>query len=178
MSLLLNNGFQQWYLLFYNSRLLCGPVMAAKHNPLLSKDNWSSVCIHFRNFNLPSFWKGWCYRTKNYGIKFIINDITCLLNFMKTRKLVQRLWGGGVHTDEQRHCWFQKPPVNFVPIVLQTMLSGSTVTGMARPRVADRGDGLQIWRVAAHILNKQSRTADSGWSSSQEVGRRANNPTP
>jgi hypothetical protein len=37
---------------------------------------------------------------------------------------------------------------------------------MARPRVADRGDGLQIWRVAANILNKQSRTADSGWSSS------------
>jgi hypothetical protein len=34
--------------------------------------------------------------------------------------------------------------------------------GMARPRVADRGYGLQIWRVAANILNKQSRTADSG----------------
>jgi hypothetical protein len=32
--------------------------------------------------------------------------------------------------------------------------------GMARPRVSDRGDGLQIWRVAANILNKQ--TADSG----------------
>jgi hypothetical protein len=42
--------------------------------------------------------------------------------------------------------------------------------GMARPRVADRGDGLQIRRVAANILNKQSRTADSGWSSSLGVG--------
>jgi hypothetical protein len=40
------------------------------------------------------------------------------------------------------------------------------------------GDGLQIWRVAANILNKQSRTADSGWSSSLGVGRGANNPTP
>jgi hypothetical protein len=50
--------------------------------------------------------------------------------------------------------------------------------GMARPRVADRGDGLQIWRVAAIILNKQSRTADSGWSSSLGVGRWANNPSP
>jgi hypothetical protein len=29
---------------------------------------------------------------------------------------------------------------------------------MARSRVADR-DGLQIWRVAANMLNKQSRTA-------------------
>jgi hypothetical protein len=42
---------------------------------------------------------------------------------------------------------------------------------MARPRVADRGDGLQIWRVAVNILNKQSRTVDSGWYSSLEVGR-------
>jgi hypothetical protein len=50
--------------------------------------------------------------------------------------------------------------------------------GTARPRVADRGDGLQIWRVAANILNKQSRTADSGWSSSLGVWRGANNPSP
>jgi hypothetical protein len=41
---------------------------------------------------------------------------------------------------------------------------------MARPQVADGGDGLQIWRVAANILNKQSRTADSRWSSSLEMG--------
>jgi hypothetical protein len=33
---------------------------------------------------------------------------------------------------------------------------------MARPQVADEGDGLQIWRVAANILNKQWRTADRG----------------
>jgi hypothetical protein len=38
--------------------------------------------------------------------------------------------------------------------------------GMARPRIADRGVGLQIWMVAANILNKQSRTADRGWPSS------------
>jgi hypothetical protein len=40
---------------------------------------------------------------------------------------------------------------------------------MARPQVADGGDGLQIWWVAANILNKQSRTADKGWSSSFRV---------
>jgi predicted nuclease with TOPRIM domain len=33
---------------------------------------------------------------------------------------------------------------------------------MARPQVADGGDGLQIWRVAANVLNKESRTAESG----------------
>jgi hypothetical protein len=34
--------------------------------------------------------------------------------------------------------------------------------------------GLQIWRVAANILNKQSRTADKGLSFSVGVGRCAN----
>jgi hypothetical protein len=38
--------------------------------------------------------------------------------------------------------------------------------GMARPQVADGRNGLQIWRVAANILNKQSLTANKGWSSS------------
>jgi hypothetical protein len=42
--------------------------------------------------------------------------------------------------------------------------------GMARPQVADGGDGLQICRVAANILNKQSQTADKWWSSSLGVG--------
>jgi hypothetical protein len=50
--------------------------------------------------------------------------------------------------------------------------------GMACPRVADRGDGLQIWRVAANILNKQSRTADKGWASSLGVGRGGYNSSP
>jgi len=35
---------------------------------------------------------------------------------------------------------------------------------MARHRVAGGGDGLQIWMVAANILNKQSKTDDRGWS--------------
>jgi hypothetical protein len=45
-------------------------------------------------------------------------------------------------------------------------------------QVADGGDSLQIWRVAANILNKQSRTADKGWSSSLWVGCGANNSSP
>jgi hypothetical protein len=31
-------------------------------------------------------------------------------------------------------------------------------------------NGLQLWRVAANILNKQQRTNDKGWSSSLGVG--------
>jgi hypothetical protein len=49
---------------------------------------------------------------------------------------------------------------------------------MARSQVADGGEGLQIWRVAANILNKQSRTADKVWTSSLGVGRGANNSPP
>jgi hypothetical protein len=50
--------------------------------------------------------------------------------------------------------------------------------GMARPQVADGGEGLQIWRVAGNILNKQSWTADKGLPSSLVVGRGANNSPP
>jgi hypothetical protein len=37
---------------------------------------------------------------------------------------------------------------------------------------------LRVRRVAANIMNKQSRTADKGWSSSLGVGRGADNPSP
>jgi hypothetical protein len=40
---------------------------------------------------------------------------------------------------------------------------------MSRLQVADGGDGLQRRRVAANILNKQSRAADKEWSSSLGV---------
>jgi hypothetical protein len=45
---------------------------------------------------------------------------------------------------------------------------------MARPQAADGGDTIQVWRV----LNKQSRTADNGWSSSLVVGCGATNSSP
>jgi hypothetical protein len=50
--------------------------------------------------------------------------------------------------------------------------------GMARPKVVDGGNGLQIWRVAANILNKQSRMAEKGWPSSLGVGCGVNNSSP
>jgi hypothetical protein len=50
--------------------------------------------------------------------------------------------------------------------------------GMARRQVADGGDAIQLWMAAANILNKQSRTADTGWSSSLGVVRGANNSSP
>jgi hypothetical protein len=50
--------------------------------------------------------------------------------------------------------------------------------GMARPQVSDGGDALQIWRVAANILNKQSQAAEKGRSSSLGVWRGANISSP
>jgi hypothetical protein len=47
---------------------------------------------------------------------------------------------------------------------------------MACPQVADGGEGLQIWRVTANILNKEYWTTDKGWSSRLGVGHGPNNP--
>jgi hypothetical protein len=55
----------------------------------------------------------------------------------------------------------------------KTMLSGSPVTTAWRFL---GGDGLEVWRVAANILNKQSRTTDRGWSSSLGVERGLTTP--
>jgi fructose-bisphosphate aldolase class 1 len=46
---------------------------------------------------------------------------------------------------------------------------------MARPLVADGGDGPQIWNEAVEVLNKQSGRADKPWSFSLGFGRGANN---
>jgi hypothetical protein len=40
---------------------------------------------------------------------------------------------------------------------------GPCLHGMARPQVPVGGDGLQLWRIAANMINKQSRKADMGW---------------
>jgi hypothetical protein len=37
---------------------------------------------------------------------------------------------------------------------------------MARPRVAVGGDGIEMWKMAANILNKRLWTAEKGWFSS------------
>jgi hypothetical protein len=50
--------------------------------------------------------------------------------------------------------------------------------GMVRPQVADGGDALYLCRAAANILNKRSRTAENGLTSSWGVGRGANKSSP
>jgi hypothetical protein len=46
---------------------------------------------------------------------------------------------------------------------MDPMLGGSLVTmAWCILRFVDGGDGIQIWRVVANILNKQLRTANKG----------------
>jgi hypothetical protein len=47
---------------------------------------------------------------------------------------------------------------------------------MVRPRIADGGDDLHMWRVAANILNKQWRTASKGCCSGLWVGQGSKAP--
>jgi hypothetical protein len=46
---------------------------------------------------------------------------------------------------------------------------------MVHPQVVDTGDGLQIWRVAVNVLNKESCTADRNSTSSLGVGQGPSN---
>jgi hypothetical protein len=41
---------------------------------------------------------------------------------------------------------------------------------MTRPQGVDGGDGLQMCKVAANIMNKQSQTADKGGTPARELG--------
>jgi len=49
---------------------------------------------------------------------------------------------------------------------------------MEHPRAADGADDFQILNVVVTLLNKQSRTADKGWSSSLCFGPGANVSSP
>jgi hypothetical protein len=50
--------------------------------------------------------------------------------------------------------------------------------GMACPQLAGEGDSLQLWRVAANILNKQLQTTRRVWSSSLRVQQGVNHEVP
>jgi hypothetical protein len=49
---------------------------------------------------------------------------------------------------------------------------------MVHLQVVDGGHGLQIWRVVANVLNKQSQTANNERFSSMGVRHGANNFSP
>ena len=63
----------------------------------------------------------------------------------------------------------------YVEIMTCLLVPVTTAWRVLRLRMEERPP---IWRVAANKLNKQSCTAEKGWSSSLGVGRGANNSSP
>jgi hypothetical protein len=55
--------------------------------------------------------------------------------------------------------------------VLASLCSVTCQYGMTRPQVAVGGDVVQIWKVVANMLNKQSPAVDKGWSFALRVVR-------
>jgi hypothetical protein len=53
---------------------------------------------------------------------------------------------------------------------------GSLSPWHGSPHVSDGGDSLQMCRIAANILNKQSQTASRRWCSSLGVGQKITIP--
>ena len=86
------------------------------------------------------------------------------------------------HQNCKRELWTLKPlctisrPTDIVTcIYIYTVISGSLSPRHGASAGYGWRNGLQMCRVAANILNKQSRIADNGWSSSLRVGRGVKN---
>jgi hypothetical protein len=94
------------------------------------------------------------------------------------RKILRVIYGPIKDNGEWRIRYNSELYALYKDVDIITFIKVGRLNGMARPQVADGGEGLQIWRVAANILNKQSGTADKGWPSSLGVGRGANNSPP
>jgi hypothetical protein len=62
--------------------------------------------------------------------------------------------------------------------LLVSVFSLVSTSSLIQPTVILERESFNLWRVAANILKKHSRTADKGWSSRLGVGREANNSSP
>jgi len=64
------------------------------------------------------------------------------------------------------------------PVPILSQISGSLSPQHGASSGCGWRDGHQLRRIATNVLNKQSPTADTGWSSSLGVWLRANNSSP
>jgi hypothetical protein len=53
-----------------------------------------------QEFERPSFWNGWSYGTKKYGVEVTFDDMNSLLNFIKIYQPVKKLIRGQTHRQE------------------------------------------------------------------------------
>jgi hypothetical protein len=61
---------------------------------------WCMFCIP-QEYECMQFWNGCSYSITNYGVEVTFNDMTSLLNFIKSYLLVQKLMGGDKQTHKQ-----------------------------------------------------------------------------
>jgi hypothetical protein len=107
---------------------------------------WMSVSTKFRpHEHTWKDWKHWTAKDGNSGMPCLscTSDVPDFTSFIWTASEPQKRFSRPATADLHVN-------VKWIPCH----------HGTARPQVADRGDGLQIWRVGADILNKQSRTVD------------------
>lgn len=78
------------------------------------------------------------------------------------------------HSQEQ--IFLEEEALKQMPKIHYYVWGVSCHHSMVNSLVADREDGLKLWRITANAVNKQLWTADKGWSSSFRVEHRANNP--
>jgi hypothetical protein len=118
----------------------------------------------------------------------------CILDLLLQSSLSEILWTW--HSQARYHTWHHCQRIfsvllahsvlsaaqtsgeckfSLLKMCLCSMLSGSLSPRHGASSGCGWRNGLQVWRVAANTLNKQSRTAEKGWSSNLGVGRGANN---
>jgi hypothetical protein len=79
-------------------------------------------------------------------------------------------------------CWLRKTKnvirQNVRRVIVGFHFFSSLVDIMAYPQAVDGGYGLQIWKIAANMPNKQLQTTDEGLASSAGLGQRTDNSSP
>ena len=144
------------------------------------------VCQVFHS-SLQSLQKNWCQYVKTSQNKLHCNQTPNLNNTGSSKKM-DGIWNhynlkstGRICTFGVLKCLEKFKVLDLCKLIILNSVYkwvAVTVTTAWRVLRLQMEERPPIRRVAANILNKQSRTADEGWSSSWGGGRGANNASP
>lgn len=113
-----------------------------------------SVCENFMSLSVTEFWESWLLLWEGQQMFSSPGVVFRFLPALNTH-INQRLQTPDYYKTilSVKHAWH---------------------SSMVYSQVVDRGDNLQIWRVAANTMSKQWWTANKRWLSSLGVGHGAN----
>jgi hypothetical protein len=146
--------------------------------------SWLRMCENCCVFATTAKWnvtslRQWCQRSQTYSKKSgerFTSTIWLIWRKPSASSAHTKLW------QILYRCLYVStkiiPNCNFCDFCNVSVLSGPLSPWHGASSGCKWRNGLQLWRVAANTLNKQSRTADRGWSSSLKFGRGANNSSP